>query len=102
MSEKWSPSLLQQEERQVLPTATASMLGFSEISRSTVRAMAITYQLLEYNEYIPAVYTTQHPAYRNEWEIKVRRMYQTLDADEHQLLAINNTLMEMRRLRVSR
>lgn len=76
------------------------MPGVSELSRSSIRGMAITYSLLEHNGYLPAVYSTQHPTYRLEWEARVQRMYQSLDIDEHQLLAINNVLMEMRRLRV--
>lgn len=77
------------------------MVGISELSRSAIRSMAITYHILEHRGYIPAIFNTQNSVYRVEWEIQVRRMYQTLDADEHQLLAISNVLMEMRRLRVS-
>lgn len=99
ISEKWSPT--QNQQRSNIPATAATMPGISELSRSAVRTMAITYQLLEHNGYIPAVFITQHTGYRMEWQGRVQKMYQTLDADEHQLLSINNVLMEMRRLRVS-
>lgn len=62
--------------------------------------MMITYQYLVYQQYIPAAYHTNDLNVVHEWQAKVQQVYQTLDVDEHQLLAINNVFVEMRRLRV--
>lgn len=103
IAEKWAPSTIAFEgavPARSNAVSTTSAFSYEANTRAALRALAITYHLLESSGYIPTLYATQHPRFQTEWEAQVQRVYLTLDPDEHQLLAINSVLTNMRQLKV--